>query len=201
LLSERRRREPGGRESEVFPGNRIEQLRRAGSALTAVLLLTCCAPVDVDDGGTASSEPGDMPPALLENVVFEGYAAGSREVAVQARAAEVNADERSVELQGVRISLDDEQRGSVEIQAESALFDLEADDFLLRDRVEGTTARGEHFVTAEVSYEQASQRLFTDHPVVVHRPDMTLRGDGMELDLETRTLKITGNVRTQVEPR
>jgi len=185
----------------VCPGGGIEQLRRAVGAITAVLSLACSAPTEFIDAQAARPEPGGMPPALLENVVFEGYSAGSREVEVRALAAEVDANDRSIELQGVRISLDDEQRGTVQIQAASAQFDLDADDFLLRGRVEGTTGRGEHFVTADVLYEQASQRLFTDRPVVVHRPDLTLRGDGMELDLETRTLKITGNVRTQVKPR
>jgi LPS export ABC transporter protein LptC len=185
----------------VSQGSGIERLRTAVSALTAALWLAGCAPVDLADDPTTRPETGAMPPAQLENVVFEGYAAGSREAEVRARAAEVDANERRVELLGVRIALDDEQRGTVRIQAESAQFDLDADDFLLRDRVEGTTGRGEHFVTAEVSYEQAAQRLFTDQPVVVHRPDLTLRGDGMELDLETRTLTITGNVRTQVKPR
>ena len=91
-------------------------------------------------------------------------------------------------------------RGEVRIKAERAEFHLDSDDFVLHDRVEGSTAEGERFTTAHVRYEQAAQRLWTDQPVRLYRDNLLVEGAGMEIDLETRKIRLTGSVQARVVP-
>lgn len=146
--------------------------------------------------------PTERPPprAQLRGVIFEGYAAGTRELVVRAASAEVDPGQRLVELDSVRISFRDPARGQVRIKAERAEFRLDNDDFVLHDRVEGSTAGGERFTTAHVRYEQAAQRLWTDQPVRLYRDNLVVEGEGMEIDLETRKIRLTGSVQARVVP-
>ncbi len=180
-------------------------MRRALCAAAAALIfappmLVACAPASTVDteGRTALTS---APPATLERLVFEGYTQGSRDVEVRARRAQVDPATRKAVLEDVRISFEDEQRGAVEISAESARLDLASDDFLLEGRVSGTTGEGERFEGEQVYYEARTKKLRSDHPVRVYRHNLTLAGDGMEIDLVTRRVKIEGRVRTVVKPR
>ena len=140
-------------------------------SLTAVctgslLLLACQPPGDLLDYANGPHAPT---PAQLRGVLFEGYAAGAREVEVRAARANLHPAERVVHLERVQIRFQDERRGQIHIDAERAELRLDSDDFMLHGRVEGSTTEGERFSTAEVRYEQASGRLWTDQPVRLYR--------------------------------
>ncbi len=179
-------------------------MRRALCAAAATLIfalpIVACAPASTADteGQTVLTS---APPATLERLVFEGYTQGVREVEVRARRAQVDSATRKAVLEDVRISFEDEQRGAVEISAESARLDLASDDFLLEGRVSGTTGEGERFEGEQVYYEARTKKLRSDRPVRVYRHNLTLAGDAMEIDLETHRVKIEGRVRTVVKPR
>jgi LPS export ABC transporter protein LptC len=155
-------------------------------------LLACGAEIGVLD----IRVPPSLPPALLEDVVFEGWAGDEREVEVRARRARVDMAERVVHLEGVRIEFRDAERGPVEIRAQRGTLDLEADDFVLEGRVEGRIGADERFETSELRYDAARERVWTDQPVRVTRPSLRLEGDGLEIDVPARRLTIRGNVRT-----
>jgi len=142
-----------------------------------------------------------VPAAELEGVVFEGFEAGRRDVVVRSRRASVDPITRIATLEAVQISFSDAQRGAVSVRSDQARFDLRRDDFVLLGGVEGTTAEGERFLTDEVRYQSEKARLWTDRPVRVLRENLVLRADGMELDLESRKMKLVGRVRAEVAPR
>lgn len=139
------------------------------------------------------------PPVSLTGVVFEGYRMGERDVEVRAAAAEIDNAERTARLRAVEIRFKDELRGDVEVRADRALLELDSDDFVLRGNVRGTTREGERFETAEVYYEQAGHRLWTDEPVRIFRGGLVLDGKGMEMDVSARRITLTGGVRMRSE--
>ncbi len=143
----------------------------------------------------------ELPPAILDRVVFEGYRAGERAVEVLSDRATLDSTGRAATLEGVRIAFKDERRRVVEVWADRGRLDLAGEDFVLEGDVRGTTGEGERFTTAEVRYDHASKRLWTDRPVRIYRSNLMLEGEGMELDLESRRLRILGGVRTPLEGR
>ena len=160
-------------------------------------LLLGCGPAPDLAGLSGSLQP--PAPARLSGVVFESYALGSREVEVRAARAEVDSVKRVVRLERVRIDFMDPQRGRVQVRAKRADFLLDSDDFVLREQVEGSTAEGERFSTAQVRYEQAAQRLWTDQPVRLYRDNLVVEGEGMEIDLSTRRIRLTGKVEARMK--
>jgi LPS export ABC transporter protein LptC len=166
-------------------------------ALGAGLLSLACGPAQDLAGFSASLGP--PPPARLRGVVFEGYSAGAREVEVRAARAEVDYVGRVVRLQRVRIDFQDPQHGRIQVRAKRAEFLMDSDDFVLREQVEGSTDQGERFKTAQVHYEQAAQRLWTDQPVRLHREGLVVEGEGMEIDLSTRRIRLIGKVEARMK--
>ena len=120
-------------------------------------------------------------------------------IAIRAARAEVDSVKRVVRLERVRINFQDPRHGRVEVRANRAEFLLDSDDFILRDQVEGSTAEGERFSTAQVRYEQTAQRLWTHHPVRLYRDGLVVQGEGMEIDLATRRIRLMGQVEARME--
>lgn len=176
-------------------------MSRSCCALFAILLWsTACAPSSTAEAPGEQTQPG-VSPATLERVVFEGYRQGTREVEVSAASAEVDPVARVATLEAVKISFSDARRGAIVVTAESARLDLRSDDFVLNGRVQGLTGAGESFEGSEVRYDAKEKKLRSDEPVRVYRENLTLAGEGMEIDTETRRVKIEGKVRTVVRPR
>ncbi len=169
---------------------------RIALCLSAWLVLSCGPAPDLAGLSGALQPPA---PARLSGVVFESYSLGSREVEVRAARAEVDSVKRVVRLERVRIDFQDPTHGRVQVWANRADFLLDSDDFVLREQVEGSTAEGERFSTAQVRYEQAAQRLWTDQPVRLYRDNLVVEGEGMEIDLSTRRIRLTGRVKARMK--
>ena len=63
----------------------------------------------------------------------------------------------------------------------------------------GTTEEGETFETEKVAYDAVDRVLRSETPVRVDRSNLRLRAEGMEIDVATRVLKLTGKVRAEIE--
>ena len=72
------------------------------------------------------------------------------------------------------------------------MAELDSEDFTLQGRVEGSVGDGQSFQTEELRFDAAAQRLWTDRPVRLARGGMVLEGQGLELDLETQRLRVSG---------
>ncbi len=90
--------------------------------------------------------PAGLPPALLRQVVFEGFSSGIRDAVVTAAVARIDTERRLALLREVELSFREELRGRVEIRAEEGTLDLDSEDFLLRGSVEGVTAAGDRSI-------------------------------------------------------
>ena len=165
-------------------------------ALMLLSVLGACRPV-----GDLSAAPGwpELDRAAeLTGVVFEGYSLELRDVEVRAARARFDLASNEVRLQQVDVSFLQDQ-GMVEVEADEGLVVIEREDFVLSGNVNGTTGGGERFYTDELRFDGARRRLWTESPVRVERAALTLRGDGMEVDLATRRIRFIGRVRATTE--
>jgi LPS export ABC transporter protein LptC len=172
------------------PGSSL--VGRAPGAIAAVLLAAACSPAD--ELVLSLPEP-PLPVAKLSDVVFEGYQADARGIEVAAAEASVNLAQGVADLSQVRIEFDEDRRGRIQVRADEARVEIEGSNFVLRGNVRGEAGAGERFATDEIHYDQEARRLWTDSPVRVERASMTLHGEGMELDVPSRRIRIIGRVR------
>jgi LPS export ABC transporter protein LptC len=175
-------------------------LTRSLCAVLTSLLCASCAPATTVEA-PEQDRGSEISPATLERVVFEGYQQGAREVEVQAARAQVDPVARVARLYDVKISFADARRGAIVVSSEAAFFDLRSDDFVLEGEVRGLTGEGESFEGRDVRYDAAERKLRSSEEVRVYRENLTLAGEGLEIDVETRRVKIEGKVRTVVRPR
>lgn len=175
---------------------------RAGSALAAVLAacsLGCSSALEaLDPAGPRGLE---LPPAELTGVQFEGYRGELRDVLVTAAAATVDMGERKARLRQVSIAFSEATRGAIEVTAPAGEFRLDQDDFVLTGGVAGSARAGERFRTDTLRYDSAMQLLASESPVSIDRANLDLRADRMTLELDSRRLRLTGNVQARVVPR
>ncbi|NRA02260.1 MAG: LPS export ABC transporter periplasmic protein LptC [Myxococcales bacterium] len=143
---------------------------------------------------SGSSSGAQAPPAVLYGVDFDGYRAANHEVEVRAETAEVDSVTGHARLWEVRIRFEEPGRGPVEVKAERAEVDLASDDFVLSGRVEGSLGSRERFYTSELRYQRERERLWTDRPARLVGARTVVRGQGLELDLRTRRLRLLGSV-------
>lgn len=162
------------------------------TVLMLVALLAACRPV-----GDLSAAPGlpELERATeLTGVVFEGYSLDLRDVEVRAASARFDLASNAIHLERVDVAFR-EDPGLVELEADEGLVVMEREDFVLTGNVNGTTGGGERFYTEELRFDGAERRLWSESPVRVERAALTLRGDGMEVDLATLRLRFIGRVR------
>jgi LPS export ABC transporter protein LptC len=156
------------------------------------ILLVGCGIEGLEPRTTSAADR--LPPAELSAVVFEGFTGGIRDAEVRASEARVDTERRIALLRSVEISFRDEHRGRVEIRADHGTFGLDTEDFSLGGGVVGRTAAEDDFSTEELEYEKSQDRLWTQTPVRLDRPSMTLHAEGMELELDRRQVRLTGKV-------
>ena len=171
-------------------------LIQLGNLVVLCTLLGACGIEDL--AAPRVSVPAVLPPAELRGVIFEGFSGGIRDAEVRAAEARIDTEERVALLRGVNIGFSDARRGWVEIWAVRGTLDLDTEDFLLSGGVEGRTAAGDRFSTAQLEYRRDGQKLWSDAPVRLDRANMQLYAEGMEFDLADRRVVLTGKVEARV---
>lgn len=174
----------------------------AGALRCAVTLaaLGCNSGIEALENG-GSHGPVELPPIALSKVLFEGYHGDLRDLSVTAASATVDLTARIANLRDVSIGLTGEDKSDVHIAAPSGEFHLDRDDFTLSEGVTGNTAEGERFATQTVHYISKRRVIVSDSAVELRRTNLVLSASGMELEVPTHRLRLTGNVKARVQPK
>jgi LPS export ABC transporter protein LptC len=143
----------------------------------------------------------ELPATTLRGVLFEGFRVGETEFEVHALRADVDWSERLARVQSVEIRFQAEERGTVQVRSDRGVVHLERQDFELVGHVQGTTGKGERFFTDRVRYDRGANALRGDGPVRIERSGLVFEGEGMTVDLDSRTVRFTGSVKATVQPR
>jgi len=179
-------------------------MRRLAGALCGVALafgLGCNSGFDVLDTGGTHAGPVQLPPIEMQGVIFEGYHGDLRDLSVTADSATVDMTAHVANLTQVTMGFTGDEAGKVEISAPAGLFHLDADDFTLSNGVHGKTEEGERFTTATAQYVAARRVIQSSTPVELHRSNLVLTASGMEMEVATHKLRLTGNVRARVQSK
>jgi LPS export ABC transporter protein LptC len=179
-------------------------LRRLVGALRSaafVFAVGCNSSFDLLENGGTHTAPVELPPIEMEGVIFEGYHGDLRDLSVTADSATVDLTAHVANLRQVSMGFSDEDASKVDISAPVGVFHLDADDFSLSNGVRGSTGEGERFTTAAAHYVASRRVIASDSPVELHRSNLVLTASGMELEVATHKLRLTGNVRARVQPK
>ena len=168
-------------------------------ALCILVCLGCGAGLQGFDAPRSAAP--ELPPIELEGVIFEGYRGELRELSVTAERARIDLAARVADLEQVKFSFSENDRGRIEVAAPNGALELDEDDFVLSGGVSGSAQEGERFSTEQIRYLAASRRLVSATPVELRRAYLLVRANGMELGLEERRLRLIGQVRAEVAHR
>ena len=150
----------------------------------------------------AGSHPTvEVPPIEMEHVIFEGYHGDLKDLAVTAKAATVDMATHVANLRDVVIHFAAEDQSKVEIAAPAGQFHLDGDDFTLTDGVTGETEEGQKFKTEAVHYIAKRRVIASNTPVELLRDKLRLTATGMELEVASHKLRLTGNVQARLQPK
>jgi len=160
--------------------------RFVGALQTGALVfaLGCNSGLDLLESAGIRGGPIELPPIEMEGVIFEGYHGDLRDLSVTADSATVDMTAHVANLRQVSMGFSGEDAGKVEISAPVGVFHLDGEDFTLSNGVRGKSGDGE-----------------SDSPVELRRANLVLTASGMELEVATHKLRLTGNVRARVQPR
>ena len=177
--------------------------RLVGALRTGALVigLGCNSGLDLLESAGTHGAPIELPPIEMEGVIFEGYHGDLRDLSVTADSATVDMTAHVANLREVSMGFSGEDAGKVEISAPVGVFHLDGEDFTLSNGVRGKTGDGERFSTAAAHYVAARRVIESDSPVELRRANLVLTASGMELEVATHKLRLTGNVRARVQPR
>ncbi len=119
---------------------------------------------------------------------------------VRAREAEISPRSGQALLTDVTVNLVQPiSEDPLDVRADRARVSLAGDALRMEGAVEGLDEKGRRFETAWLEYDQSRGLLFTSAPVLLFDAQSEIRANGLEYDMQTRTLRLTGG--TQVQSR
>jgi LPS export ABC transporter protein LptC len=175
-------------------------LGRGGCAALVCLSLGCSPAADLLENAGSRGAP-ESPPIEMDRVIYEGYHGDLQDLLVTAAGATVDMTTHIANLRDVSIHFATEDASKVEIAAPHGQFHLDRDDFTLTDGVTGTTEEGQHFKTKAVNYIGTRRVIASSTPVELTRDKLVITATGMELEVATHKLHLTGNVKARVQPK
>ncbi len=173
--------------------------RRAGAL--PLLLATLAAPGCSELPEAVALVAPDLPPAVLEGVMLEGFAGSRPELRLDATRARIDPLTRVARLEQVRIDMAGAAgRGTLRVTAPRGEVDLDTEAFRLLGGVVGEMGPGERFTTDAVR-SSPEGLLISDGPVRLRRPNLDLTAARMRLDPDERSVRLSGGVRARMRPR
>ena len=85
----------------------------------------------------------------------------------------------------------------LDVRSNEARVSLAGDALRMEGSVQGWDGRGRRFETDWLEYDQSRGLLFTSAPVLLFDAQSTIRANGLEYDVQTRALRLTGGIQVQ----
>lgn len=148
-------------------------------------------------GAAADGSPG----LRITGMTFVGSRGDDSELVVRATSALFHPDSSMADLDDVRATVSDEVEGeSFGMRCDTAVLNVETNDFTATGNVEVVTGDGQRYQTPWVRYDHEASLLLTDAPVTVVDATSTLRGDGFRYYVDERRFELLGNVAVEQKP-
>ncbi len=141
-----------------------------------------------------SNEKADM---SLEKIRLVEDKHGRKSWELEARTAQQNNDNNVVTLDEPRVTYYTEEGKIIVVTGTKGKVKQDSKDMELTGSVKLTSSDGYTLKTNSLSYFHEKRTVTTADPVEIEGEQMHLVGQGMQVDIETQTLKVFNRVKTQ----
>jgi LPS export ABC transporter protein LptC len=156
--------------------------------------------------GRKASEEDKAPPAFsaddakmfLEKIHFVEDKQGRKTWELEAKSIQQNREENLLFLEDVKVTVYAEEGRSFVITGKQGKVFMDSKNMELLGDVMVTSSDGYRLRTQSVAYRHQEKNLGTSDPVEIEGEQMRVIGKGMQIDMEARTFKIFGQVKTQL---
>ena len=144
-----------------------------------------------------SSEDAKM---YLEKIHFVEDKKGKKTWELEAKSIQQNREENLMVLEDVRVTVYTEEGRSFTISGKQGTVSLETKDMDLKGDVVVASSDGYRLRTQSVAYRHQEKKAGTSDPVEIDGEQIHVAGKGMIVNMEERSFKILGQVKTQLKP-
>jgi LPS export ABC transporter protein LptC len=187
--------------------HKLNNIRRFLVILASITALFVVATITfrMHQGGAPARKVPKLPLKVdvsLQRVHYTETRLGVKRWDLSADRAEYNKDTDSTTLSGVRLVVPGKApTGDLLVTAERADYRNSTRDVLLSGKVHGSSSSGIEFSSTRVTYFAAREQLVTSEPVHFKDGGLLLEGVGMELQTQTRRLRLMKDVSAVYQPQ
>ncbi len=142
----------------------------------------------------ASNEKADM---SLEKIRLVEDKHGRKTWELEARTAQQNNEDNIMILDEPKVTYYTEEGKIIIVTGTKGRVKQDSKDMELKGNVKLTSSDGYTLKTDSLSYSHQKRKVTTADPVEIEGDLMHLVGQGMQVDMETQTLKVFNRVKTQ----
>jgi LPS export ABC transporter protein LptC len=135
----------------------------------------------------------------LQNIKYTKTSGGEPLWTLVADSAAHSKEDSITRIKDVRMVFYDQEAGDIELTAEHGELMPEYRTVTVRTNVKVTNSQGNTLQTDYLEYKEAGNILQTDRMVTIHMGQFMVKGKGMQVDLETRTLVLLSDVEAQFD--
>ena len=144
---------------------------------------------------TFSSEDAKM---FLEKIHLVEDKKGKKTWELEAKSIQQNREENRMMLEDVKVTVYTEEGRSFTISGKQGNVSLDSKDMELQGDVLVSSSDGYRLKTQSVSYRHQEKKVGTSDPVEIEGEQIHVVGNGMLVNMEERTFKILGRVKTRL---
>jgi LPS export ABC transporter protein LptC len=142
-----------------------------------------------------SSEDAKM---FLEKIHLVEDKKGKKTWELEAKSIQQNREENRMMLEDVKVTVYTEEGRSFIISGKQGNVSLDSKDMELQGDVLVSSSDGYRLKTQSVSYRHQEKKIGTSDPVEIEGEQIHVVGNGMLVNMEERTFKILGRVKTRL---
>ncbi len=149
---------------------------------------------NAETGGVISTGGADQ---RLEKIHFVEEKHGQKIWELEAKSLSQYQDQNLLLLEEVTVIYYSKDGRTYLLNGNRGKVHQETKDMELVGNVKFTSAEGYQLTTHSISYQHSNRRVKTSDPIELEGEQIHLTGVGMVIDLEARTFKVLGQVKTQ----
>jgi len=134
----------------------------------------------------------------LEKIHFVEDKRGRKTWELEAKSIQQNREENLMMLEDVKVTIYAEEGRSFTLSGKQGKISLDSKNMELLGDVVLASSDGYRLKTQTVAYLHQKKEVSTSDPVEIEGEQLRLTGNGMLVDMETRTFRILGRVKTQL---
>ena len=147
-------------------------------------------------GPTFSSEDAKM---VLESIHFVEDKKGKKTWELEAKSIQQQREDNLMVLEDVKVTVYTEEGRSFIISGKQGKVSLDSKDMDLEGDVVVSSSDGYRLRTQSVAYRHQEKTAGTSDPVEIDGEQIHVAGTGMVVNMEDRTFKILGQVKTRLK--